>query len=116
MFARLMKPSQVFEYSQNNTEIKAYLKEPRISYEQNKNILLWWKANKSVYPVISLIIRDYLALMPASVYSEKSFSTGGQLISKERNSFHPETARELMCVRSWMNMEDLTRNNEEQEN
>ena len=53
MFARLMKPKQVFEYSQNNTEIKAYLKESQISNERNKNILLWWKANKSVYPEIS---------------------------------------------------------------
>ena len=82
-------------------EMKRYFNEPRISHDEHKNILQWWHENKINYPVLSTIARDYLAIMPSSVLSERSFSTGGQTLTKERCNLHPETARELMCVKSW---------------
>ena len=87
MFARFMKPGPIIEDTRNNNEIKNYLREPRISFEHNKNILVWWRDNKTAYPVLASIARDYLALMPASVYSEKSFSISGQIIKKREKQF-----------------------------
>ena len=41
-------------------------------------------------------------VIPESVSSKRSFSVGGQTISKDRCNLHTETARELMCVKSWI--------------
>ncbi len=83
-------------------ELKSYLKDPVIAQNSNYDILQWWKLSKETYPVLAKMAKDYLAIMPASVASERSFSVGGQTISKDRCNLHTETARELMCVKSWM--------------
>jgi hypothetical protein len=68
----------------------------------NYDILQWLKLSKETHPVLARMEKDYLSIIPASVASERSFSVGGQKISKDRCNSHTETARELMCVKSWM--------------
>ena len=39
------------------------------------DILLWWKANSSKYPILSQITRDVLAISVSTIASESAFST-----------------------------------------
>ena len=84
-----------------NNDLKRYLDEPTVSRENNQDILKWWNVNEKNYPALAMMARDYLAIMPASVSSERTFSIGGLTINKDRCNLHTETARELMSVKSW---------------
>ena len=45
---------------------------------------------------------DYLAIPASSVASERSFSSGGNMITKNRCNLAPKTVRAAQCLRSWM--------------
>jgi hAT family C-terminal dimerisation region len=51
--------------------------------------------------------RDYFAIPATSVPSEQAFSIAGDLISKKRNRMAPETANELMCLKSWYGLGEI---------
>lgn len=46
--------------------------------------------------------KDYLAIQSTSVSCEQAFSIAGLTISKVRNRLNPETARALLCLKSWI--------------
>ncbi|GBC08271.1 hypothetical protein RclHR1_00080048 [Rhizophagus clarus] len=52
IFGKLQKIQQ--------NEVDLYLKAPRA--EPQQDILLWWKANETVYPHLVKMARDYLAI------------------------------------------------------
>ena len=65
------------------------------------DVVAWWGANQSKYKVLSRVARDYLSIMPTSAPSERAFSAGGLEVTKLRCSLHPETVRQLVCLKSW---------------
>ncbi|EXX73614.1 hypothetical protein RirG_058780 [Rhizophagus irregularis DAOM 197198w] len=46
--------------------------------------------------------KDYLAIQSTSVACEQAFSVAGNTITKVRNRLCPETARALLCTKSWV--------------
>jgi hypothetical protein len=54
-----------------------------------------------MYPVLSLIARDVLAIPVSSVASESAFSAGKRIISDFRSSLAPETVEGLICLQDW---------------
>jgi hypothetical protein len=79
-------------------ELTRYLSAP---LEDKVDPLLWWHAQQSVYPILSLMARDYLSVQATSVASEQAFSVAGQAITSQRNRLDPDTARASLCLRSW---------------
>ena len=58
-------------------EVDQYFAEPTVTsaYDKAYDILLsYWKVNQAKYPVLCKIARDYLAILPMSVPSERAFS------------------------------------------
>ena len=45
---------------------------------------------------------DFLAMQAASVYSKQAFSGRALTVTKLRNNLHPNTVRELICLKSWL--------------
>ena len=86
----------------NPTELQLYLSEPVVKFSKNFNILNWWKENQSRFPILSQISRDNHAIQATSLSSERNFSCSGLTVTKLRNGLHPQTIRELMCLRSWI--------------
>ena len=81
-------------------EIKDYIDTPNA--DQDTKPLEWWKGRQEKYPVLSKIARDYLAVRPTSVPSERKFSSSGLLIGDLRTNLSSEKVRELMCLKSWL--------------
>ena len=86
----------------NNSELKVYFSEPVIVSESN--VLDYWKQNSERFPILHLIAKDYLSMMPTSVASERSFSLAGLTITDIRTSLNPNTANQTICLSSWQKL------------
>ena len=65
------------------------------------SVLGWWKANESIYPIISLMARDLLTILASTVASESCFSAGGRVVSEKRARLSPSTIEALICLKDW---------------
>ena len=54
------------------------------------------------YPILSSIAKDYLIIQATSVAAEQAFSIAGNTITPTRNKLDSETAREILCLKSWI--------------
>ncbi|KAK0592746.1 hypothetical protein LWI29_024628 [Acer saccharum] len=84
------------------SEYDAYLEENVLPRAKDFDILVWWRANASEYPILAQIARDFLAIPVSSIASESAFSTGGRIVSLHRSRLHPDTLEALMCAQSWL--------------
>ena len=80
------------------SEIDTYLEEPVLPRSSDFDILAWWKANSSKYPILQTIARDILVIPISTVASESAFSTSGRFISPHRSRLHPKTLEAMMCT------------------
>ena len=81
-------------------EFSEYCKENTISGESCP--LEWWKMNKSKYPNLSRMTRDFLGIPGASVMAERGFSSARQLITDFRCSLSPESIQACQCLKYWL--------------
>ena len=86
---------------QSSTELDQYLKEQLTPRKEEIDILYWWKVKSEIYPVLSRIARDVLAIPASTVPSESAFSTGGRVVSDYRSSLTPTTVEALICLQDW---------------
>ncbi|CAG8600367.1 7255_t:CDS:2 [Paraglomus occultum] len=70
--------------------------------EEDADPLLWWKCNSERYPVLARISRDYFAVQATSVPCEQVFSVAKHTASEVRNRIDPQTARAILCLKSWL--------------
>ena len=80
------------------TELVRYLAEDVIDIESSS--LDYWRANKTRFPILAKMARDYLALQPTSRDVEGNFSKGRRTIPYYRRSQNPSTIRNQMVVNS----------------
>nr|GEW41572.1 hypothetical protein [Tanacetum cinerariifolium] len=55
------------------TQLDRYLNEDTVKYDDDFDILLWWKNNTETFPVLSKIAKDVLAIPLSAVGSESAF-------------------------------------------
>ena len=84
------------------SEIDTYLEELVWPRSSDFDILSWWKANSSKYPILQTIARDILAIPISTVASEFAFSTSGRFICPHRSRLHPKTLEAMMCAQDWL--------------
>lgn len=95
---------------QSSNELDQYLKEQLTPRKEKVDMLHWWKTKSEIYPVLSKIARDVLAIPASTVPSESAFSTGGRVISDYRSSLAPTTVEALMCLQDWFKAADDRKN------
>jgi hypothetical protein len=88
--------------SSANAEIKNYFSEPIIGPENDT--LTYWKENSHRFPILNLMAKDYLSIMPTSVSSERAFSLAGLTITNIRANLDPNTSNQTLCLSSWQNV------------
>jgi hypothetical protein len=90
--------------SAERSELDTYLEDPRVVVRPDErfNVLAWWKKNSDVFPILSLMARDFLSIPVSTVSSESAFSAAGRILGKNRTSLAPETLEALICVKDWL--------------
>ena len=63
-------------------EMKAYRNEPMI--DRDEDLLLWWAKNSLKFPLLSKLARKYLCITATSTEAERTFSSLGLLLTKQR--------------------------------
>jgi hypothetical protein len=83
-------------------ELTTYLQERRSS--PTENMLDYWRVNKTRFPILATMARDFLALQPTSKDVEGNFSKGRRTIPYYRRSQNASTIRNQMLVNSGYNL------------
>ena len=71
-------------------EMTKYLSMPKVDCDECP--LLWWKTYGTSFPLLSVLAKKHLATPGTSVPSERVFSSGGSVITKQRASLKPKNA------------------------
>ena len=71
-----------------------------LNWNEDFNILGWWKSNGLKYPTLQRIEMDILVIHVTIVASESAFSTSGRLLSPHHSRLHPKTIGAMMCVQN----------------
>ncbi|GFV61499.1 zinc finger BED domain-containing protein 1 [Trichonephila clavipes] len=66
-------------------ELNEYLSMPRVSFEHDP--LDWWKVHYEYFLSLKVLARKYLCIQGSSVASERVFSSGGSVITRQKKSF-----------------------------
>ena len=78
----------------------AYLAEE--TERMHTNVLDYWKYKQSKWPNLALMAKDILAVTASSASSERSFSSGRDMIGISRHRLLPDTVEACICIRSWL--------------
>ncbi|XP_016508463.2 zinc finger BED domain-containing protein RICESLEEPER 2 [Nicotiana tabacum] len=89
--------------SERKSDLEIYLIDDVVKIK-DFNILSWWKASSSKYPIVSKIARDVLSILISTVASESAFSTGGRILETYRSSLSPKMVEALICTQQWIRL------------
>ncbi|CAA0810625.1 Zinc finger BED domain-containing protein DAYSLEEPER [Striga hermonthica] len=93
---------------ESKCDLDVYLKESVLVVEKDDfDILMWWKLNKSRFPILSCFARDVLAIPVSTVASEFGFSTGGRVLDDYRSSLTPKVVEALICAQDWLKKKEV---------
>ena len=82
-------------------ELIRYLSLPEIDPWDDP--LLWWRANTTKLPLLSLMARRYLSIPSTSVESERLFSNAGDIVTEKRSSLSPDNVAQLLFLHKNLN-------------
>ncbi|XP_066341356.1 zinc finger BED domain-containing protein DAYSLEEPER-like [Miscanthus floridulus] len=78
----------------------AYLDSDNVtSYEDDFDLLLWWRDHKLTFPILSIMARDIISVPVSTISSESCFSLIGRIIEEWRRRLSPETMEMLICIK-----------------
>ncbi|KAE8661495.1 Detected protein of unknown function [Hibiscus syriacus] len=97
-------PRRVIEIGgeDQTSELDKYLGEAVENYDDEFDILSWWKVNSPRFPVLSNMAKDVLAIPLSTVASESAFSTGGRVLDQFRSSLTPKMVQALVCTQDYI--------------
>lgn len=73
-----------------------YIAEPPLPREADP--FHWWRSNRHIYPILSVLARQHLCFIATSVPCERMFSKTGIIISERRSRLKPARVRELVYL------------------
>jgi len=81
-------------------EVASYLALPKIHHDECP--LMWWKTNKTRFPILSKLAKKYLAVPATSTPSERLFSEAGNVMTIKRTQLAPNMLENLVfCKKNW---------------
>ncbi|GJS82829.1 zinc finger BED domain-containing protein RICESLEEPER 2 [Tanacetum coccineum] len=70
------------------------------------DLLGFWKAKESMYPVLSRMAMDIICVQATSVASESAFSTSGRVLSIRRTRLTPASLEVCMCLKDHLDAQE----------
>jgi hypothetical protein len=83
-------------------ELTAYLDSDNVTaYEDDFDLLLWWRDHKLTFPVLSILARNIMSVPVSTVSSESCFSSTGRILEERRRRLLPEHVEMIACIKDW---------------
>jgi hypothetical protein len=93
------QPSLLFE---SQSELLYYLDTNSIfGYDDDFNILSWWRDHRCAYPVLSILAKDVMTVLASTISSESTFSLVGRVIEERRRSLTSDMVEMISCLKDW---------------
>ncbi|CAI0401485.1 unnamed protein product [Linum tenue] len=105
---RFVRAMEERDSSGGKSECVKYLASPCEKSSDDFDILLWWKLNSSIYPVLAHVARDVLAIPVSTVASESTFSTSGRIVDPSRTKLAPRMVEALVYTQNWLRSKSFT--------
>ncbi|KAF2289250.1 hypothetical protein GH714_032126 [Hevea brasiliensis] len=88
----------------SKSDLDCYLNEgiKVVDEKEEFDILKWWQLNSGRFPILSIMVRDILAMPISTVASESAFSTRGRVLDPFRSSLTPKIVEALICAQDWL--------------
>jgi hypothetical protein len=67
------------------------------------DIFSWWASKIPAFPILSIIVRRYLAILAILGAIEGNFNDSGNIITNRRSQLYDETAKYLLFIKNWSN-------------
>ncbi|ONK62370.1 uncharacterized protein A4U43_C07F3180 [Asparagus officinalis] len=85
-------------------EMDAYLEDDVLPTmdDEDFSILIWWEKSADVYPVLSMMARDILAIPVSSVTSKSAFRAWRKLIDQYSKFVDSSMVETLICSQEWL--------------
>jgi hypothetical protein len=69
----------------------------------NTDVLAYWRSKEVVWPTLSAMARDHLAVPATSASSERAFSAGADLhLDGKRNSLNTQAISAILLQQNWL--------------
>lgn len=68
----------------------------------SNDILKWWAKRSTIFPVVSTIAKELLAVPASTVSVEQAFSVGGYILDKRRSNLLPENLEAQSLMNDWV--------------
>ena len=84
-------------------ELDAYLDDdvfPTVE-DEGFSVLGWWKSSAEIYPVLSRMARDVLAIPVSNIASKSAFNTCSRLTNQYSISLDSSMVETLICAQDW---------------
>jgi hypothetical protein len=114
------KKSLAFEYLEEygtsveaENDIDRYFDLPAVQFvldekeDQAQWVLNWWASNKTEFPRMCAIARDYLPIPGAEVDVERLFNVARDVLGLRRSSLGADTLRALILVKDYLRRKQL---------
>ncbi|GKD71634.1 zinc finger BED domain-containing protein RICESLEEPER 2-like protein [Tanacetum coccineum] len=80
-----------------------FLGQMSIEEFEDLDILGWWKARESQFPILAAMARDLLSVQESTVPFESAFSVSGRVISPRRIKLTPTSVEVCICFKHHLN-------------
>ncbi|GKA76925.1 zinc finger BED domain-containing protein RICESLEEPER 2-like protein [Tanacetum coccineum] len=70
------------------------------------DVLGFWKAKETIFPVLSRMAMDILSVQATSVASESAFSTSGRVLSIQKTRLTPTSLEMCMCLKDHLDAQE----------
>jgi hypothetical protein len=74
----------------------------------NCDILKWWKEHCKEFPLLAKCARKYLCIQASSASSERTFSTGGSIVTYKRTKLDVENVHMLVYCKDNLSKVEIT--------
>ncbi|WVZ83799.1 hypothetical protein U9M48_030899 [Paspalum notatum var. saurae] len=84
------------------TELSSYLDSVTVQkFDDDFDILDWWRDRKITYPVLSILAKDILSVPVSTVSSESAFNLVSRVIEERPRRLAPSMVEMLSLIKDW---------------
>nr|GEW79646.1 zinc finger BED domain-containing protein RICESLEEPER 3 [Tanacetum cinerariifolium] len=93
-----------------SSEYERYVHSDFVTHLQTEfetfDVLGFWKAKETMFPVLSCMAMDILSVQATSVASESTFSISGRVLSIRRTRFTPASLEMCRCLKDHLDAQE----------